>query len=270
MAALHEGILELGAFEALAGGDTPLHRVDPRAKLIATIAFLATVVSWGRYEIAGLVPLAAFPLFLCAAGRVPLRVIGKKLLVVAPFVLVLGAFNPLFDTAPREIMDGVTVRGGLLSYGSIALRFVLTVSAALTLVAVTGMNPLCAAAGKLGAPRIFVTQLALLYRYLFVLAAEALRMSRAAALRAPGRGRRSLKEFGSLVGHLLLRTLDRAARIHLAMRCRGFHGHVPMLRPMRFKASDAAFLVVWLTFFGAVRLLQLPDLLGRLATGAFL
>jgi cobalt/nickel transport system permease protein len=267
MASLHTGALEMGALEALSRQDSAVHRLDPRAKLLATIAFLAVVVSWGRYEVLGLVPFAAFPLVLCAAGRVPFGFVARKLLIAAPFVLLLGAFNPIFDTAPRELAGGVAISGGWMSYLSIVLRFALTVAAAIALVAVTGMNPVCAAAERLGAPRIFVSQLALLYRYLFVLAAQAQRMQRASELRAPGRRRLPIALFGSLVGHLLLRTLDRAQRIHVAMRCRGFEGQIPLLRPMRFGPADAAFLAAWIAFFAAVRFLHLPEIIGRLALG---
>jgi cobalt/nickel transport system permease protein len=269
MARLHTGALEIGELDALSRRDSPAHRIDPRAKLLATAAFLATAVSWGRYEIVGLLPLAAFPFVLAALGRVPFGFVARKLLIAAPFVLVLGAFNPIFDTAPRELAAGIEVSGGWISYLSIVLRFGLTVGAALTLVAVTGMNRLCTAASLLGAPRIFVTQLALLYRYLFVLAAQAQRMGRAAELRAPGRRRTSIALFGSLVGHLLLRTFDRAQRIHVAMRCRGFDGEIPLLRPMRFGLRDAAFLAAWLAFFAAVRVFRLPELAGGLALGVW-
>jgi cobalt/nickel transport system permease protein len=269
MTGLHMGALEIGELDALSRRDSPVHRLDPRAKLLATIAFLAAVVSWSRYEIVGLLPLAAYPLVLCSAGRVRLGFVAKKLLVVAPFVLMLGAFNPIFDTAPREVVAGVAIPGGWLSYMSILLRFALTVAAAIALVAVTGMNPVCAAAEKLGAPRIFVAQLALLYRYLFVLAAQAQRMQRASELRAPGRPRRSFALYGSMVGHLLLRTLDRAQRIHLAMRCRGFDGQIPLLRPLRLRTWDAVFLAAWIAFFAAVRCFDLPEIVGRFALGVW-
>jgi len=263
----HSGVLEIGELDALARRDSAVHALDPRAKLTATILFLFAVVSWDRYEIPGLAPLAAFPLFLCAAGRVPFSFIARKMLVAAPFALVLGAFNPIFDTATRAVVGGIEISGGWLSFASIALKLALTVSAAVALVAVTGTNPLCAAAEKLGAPKIFVAQLALLYRYLFVLSGEAARMARASELRAPGK-KRSLLELGSLLGHLLLRALDRGQRIHLAMRCRGFSGHIQSLRPMRFRPSDAAFVAIWAAFFAGVRFFDLIDRMGRLALGA--
>jgi cobalt/nickel transport system permease protein len=104
------------------------------------------------------------------------------------------------------------------------IRFTLTVSGALVLIASTGFNSVCMAVEKMGAPRSFAVQLLFLYRYIFVLADEASRMVRARALRTFGRGGTGMRVFTSMIGQLLLRTLDRAQRIHLAMRCRGFDG----------------------------------------------
>lgn len=267
MAGVSSGLLGVGTLDNLARQETWVHQLDPRGKLVATILFLVTVVSFGPYELVGLFPLAAFPLFLCLAGRVPFWFIGKKLLLVSPFVLALGAFNPIFDTAGRTLFGEVVVAGGWVSYLSILLRFALTMSTALALIAVTGFNSVCAGVERLGAPRIFVVQLLFLYRYLFVLGAEALRMLRAARVRGPNRRRPSLSQFGSMVGHLMLRTLDRAQRIHRAMGCRGFAGRVPRLSPMRFRATDALFVGVWAAFFASVRWLHLPEQLGRWMLG---
>jgi cobalt/nickel transport system permease protein len=267
MRSFHSSVLDIGELDALARRGSVVHGLDPRAKLATTILFLVAVVSWNRYEVFGLLPLAAYPLFLCAAGRVPFAWIAKRLLVAAPFALALGAFNPIFDTGTRAVVGGVAISGGWLSFASIALRLALTVAAALALVAVTGMNPLCAAARRLGAPKALVGQVALLYRYLFVLAGESARMSRAAELRAPGR-RRSLRQFGSMLGHLLLRALDRGRRIHLAMRCRGFTGAFPELVPTRFGPGDVAFVASWAAFFAGVRFLDLAGRVGASALGA--
>jgi cobalt/nickel transport system permease protein len=263
MTAFSLGLRELGELDSLSRLESPMHRADPRAKLLVTFLFLTAVVSINRYEIVDLLPFAAFPLLTCVVGQVPFSFIARKLLFTAPFILIFGAFNPIFDTAPIQVLGGIALSGGWISYMSIVIKFQLTVAAAFALIAVTGMNPLCGAALRIGVPKLFVTQLALLYRYLFVLSAEAQRMQRAAALRSPGRNGMSLSLFGSLVGHLLLRTLDRAQRIYLAMRCRGFDDRFPLLCPMKIRRSDGLFVIGWTSFFVAVRFLHLPDLIGR-------
>ena len=72
---------------------------------------------------------------------------------------------------------------GWISFASILLRFTLTVTAALTLIATTSFTGICMALEKMGCPRVFALQLLFLYRYLFVLVDEASRLIRARALR---------------------------------------------------------------------------------------
>jgi cobalt/nickel transport system permease protein len=167
------------------------------------------------------------------------------------------------------MVAGIEISGGWISYLSIVTRFALTVAAAIALVAVTGFNAVCTSMERLGAPRVFVVQLMFLYRYIFLLTAETGRMLRAKRLRTFDRRGTPLGLFGSMAGHLLLRTLDRAERIQKAMSCRGFAGEIPLIRPLRFRAVDAGFALGWAAFFAAVRLFDLPDLLGRLALEAW-
>ncbi len=271
MSDLRSSLLSLGAMDQMARGDTPVHRLDPRAKLLTVLAFILVTVSFGKYELSALLPLFLFPVTLAAAGRVPPGLIGRKLLFALPFVLFVGVFNPILDRAPVLALGGLAVSGGWVSFLSILLRSLLTLGAALALVAVTGMPALCAAMERFGAPRAFAVQLLFLYRYLFVLAEEAMRMALARDLRSFGRGRGrrglGLRAAASLLGHLLLRTLDRAERVFHAMRSRGFSGQVRLLRPMRFRWGDLFFVLGWGAFFAAARAWNLPRLLGAALTG---
>jgi len=117
---------------------------------------------------------------------------------------------------------------------------------------------------KLGAPRIFTVQLLLLYRYLFVLVEESIRLVRARALRSfRGQGL-GIKVFSQMIGQLLLRTLARAQRIHLAMLCRGFDGNIRTLRTLKIRHREIIFLLGWSSLFILLRLYNLPQLLGSL------
>jgi cobalt/nickel transport system permease protein len=179
----------------------------------------------------------------------------------------VGIFNPVFDRAQLLEIGGVGISGGWVSFASILLRFSLTVSAALALIGVTGFATVCMALGRMGLPRAFSIQLLFLYRYLFVLTEEGLRMSRARSLRSfKGRGL-GFAVYGSMLGQLLLRTMDRAQRIHRAMLCRGFDGELRLSRNLAFTARDLAFVAGWLAYFALVRSVNLPQLLGRFVEG---
>lgn len=257
---------DLRSLEALAGRDTAAARLDARAKLITTLAFVVTVVSFDRYTVSALLPLAAYPLLLAALGEVPAAPVLRKLALAAPFAVMVGLFNPLLDRTPLLALGDTTIAAGWVSFASILLRFALTVSAALVLVSCTGMHTLCAALGRLGVPRVFTAQLLFLFRYAFVLGAEAAQMTTARTLRAGGRPA-TLASYGPLAGHLLLRAFERAQRVHLAMTARGFDGELRSLREPRWTAHDTRFVLGWCAFFALARWIDLPQWLGAALLG---
>ena len=76
-----------------------------------------------------------------------------------------------------------------------------------------------------------------------------------------------MKVYASLVGHLLIRTLERAQRIHTAMRCRAFTGEIRTLRELRIGPAEVAFTLGWSAAFALFRVWNVPRLLGDLVTG---
>ena len=264
MAKLELAFFDLGTLDTLAYRESSIHRLDPRAKVITSLAFILTIASFGRYDVAAMLPLALFPWALIATARLPFGYLARKVLLVAPFALCIGIFNPLLDTTPLGSIGPVTISGGWVSFASIMLRFVLTVFAALILIATTSFPGVCRALERLGAPRVFAVQLLFLYRYLFVLVEEGARMVRARRLRSqPGRGE-GFRSLVPLLGQLLLRTLARAQRIHQAMLCRAFDGEFRTTRRERFGRNEVLFLVGWCGFFIVARLYSIPHLLGQL------
>jgi len=269
MARLETAIFDLGVLDVLARQNSPIHRLDPRTKLITTIIFAGAVISFDKYEISGLTFFFVYPAILMTMANIPLGLLFKKLLVVAPFAFFIGIANPFLDRAVLLYVGPIAVSGGWISFASIMLRFVLTVSVALILIATTGVMGVCMALERLKVPQIMCVQLLLLYRYLFVLIDEATLLVRARALRSFSRRGMGITITGHMIGYLLLRTLNRARRIYLAMLCRGFDGKIRLLRQMRMGLLDGIYILGWATSFIVMRLYDLPQLAGRWITGLF-
>lgn len=269
MATLENNLFDIGYMDTLASGTTSLHQLDPRAKLITTLTFIIMVVSAGKYEISMMIPFVIYPLAIIVSGELPVNYLLKKIILVAPFAILIGIFNPLMDREILVKIGSLGITGGWISFFSIMIRFGLTVSAALILICLTGFNAVCMALEKLGVPRPFVVQLLFLYRYLFVLIDETSRMVRARSLRSFGSPGLSFKVFVPLVGQLLLRTLDRAQRIHLAMCCRGFDGHIRINRPMKFGVKELGFTLAWSLLFVCFRFYNIPLKMGEFIAGCF-
>jgi cobalt/nickel transport system permease protein len=267
MAGIAGTLTDLNYLDFLSTGDTFAHRLDPRAKLLTVLVFIVAVVSFDRYRISGLLPYFFFPAVMIPLAGIPARYILRKCLVLLPFAVLIGLFNPLFDRQPMVCLGPVVLSGGLVSFISILIRFSLTVLAAFILIAMTGFTGVCLALERFRVPRVFCVQLMLLYRYIFVLAGEASRMARAREMRSSGSRGKGIRVFGSLVGHLLLRTWDRAQRVHMGMLSRGFTGEFHIRRPLELKKADMAFTLAWCSAFILFRFVDLPLMAGALFTG---
>lgn len=263
------GYFNLGYLDTLSYKDTFVHRLDPRAKLGATLLFIVTVVSFPKYEITGLLPFFLFPTLLFSLGEIPVKFIMKKVFLVSAFALFIGIFNPMIDRKIAFTLLGVPVSGGWISFLSIMLKFFLTITSALLLIATTSFPGICHALQKLGVPDIFISQLLFLYRYIFVLVEEAMKVARARDMRSFGNKGKGMKAFISLAGTLFLRTIERAERIYQAMLSRGFTGKLHASRPYCFSGVDAGFLAATITALYLFRVHDVVGAVGRFSVGLF-
>ena len=266
IASIHGALLDFRRMELLAGGGTALHRLDPRAKLLVTLFFIGTVVSYNKYAVTGMIPLGIFPVVMVSLGELPPGYIAGKIVLLSSFATVIGLFNPLFDRTLLIHLGPVGISGGWVSFSSILIRSILTVGAATILMALTGFPAICRGLEQLGTPRLLTVQLGFLHRYLFVLLEEGGRLSRGRELRAFGSRGLGIGSFAPLIGNLLLRTWGRAERIHAAMLARGFTGEFHLPRESRFGGRELFFLVGWSTVFVVIRFWNLPQFLGRIIT----
>jgi len=259
----------LGYLDTLSYRDTVIHRLDPRAKLLSTLAFIFTVVSFPKYEVTGLLPFSLFPVLLFTLGDIPVKFILKKVLLVSAFAFFIGIFDPLFDRQTMYNFFGIAVSGGWVSFLSFMLKFFLTVTAALLLIATTSFPGICLALQRFGIPAIFISQLLFLYRYIFVMAEEVMKVVRARDMRSFGKSGKGLSVFTAIVGTLFLRTVERAERIYQAMLSRGFSGTLYTTKQYGLTGADAVFLALTAAALYLLRMHDVVGAVGRFSTGVF-
>ncbi|HSF81736.1 MAG TPA: cobalt ECF transporter T component CbiQ [Anaerolineales bacterium] len=249
---------------------SPLHRLDPRLKFVLALAFILT---------AALTPSGAWPVYILLFALVfsvtVLSDLGaayvlKRSALALPFVL--SALPVIFTTQGAPLVSftlgGWTLtvfQPGLVRIASIALKSWISVQAAILLAASTPFPDLLMAMRAVGVPRLIVAVIGLMWRYLFVLADEALRLIRARLARSGDTGNPELRKGGSLVwrgrvtggmaGNLFLRAFERSDRIYMAMLSRGYDGEVralplPPLSPLHWIILGAGLstLALLLTF----------------------
>lgn len=237
--------------------------ISPAALSAATVIYIVTVASFGRYQVMRLLPYAAYPLFVASLFGIPAKSLIRKIVSISPFVLLIGIWNPFFDSARTEIF-GSNVSMGWISFLALVIKFGLITSATLTMVSAVGYDRLCSCAAAVGVPDVLVVQLFLLHRYIRLLVEEAHNVVRARVFRG---GRITLAHAGNVCGPLLIRCLRRGERVSDALACRGFEGRFWHGGQISFRPKDWIFLLFWTLFFIAGRLLDLPSLIGGAVTG---
>ncbi|MBN2498655.1 MAG: cobalt ECF transporter T component CbiQ [Deltaproteobacteria bacterium] len=246
--------------ERLAAGTSCVHALDPRAKLLACLGFViaaASLPGWPPSRFAPLLVLVAAGL---AAARLPWGFVLGRTLLVLPFVGLLVVLLPLTrgqDELWRSPGTALIVyREGLELALAILVKAVLAVLAVGWLVFTTPLYRLLEALRALRVPAAVVASLGFLFRYLDLMTDEGLRMRRARQARSPAGPRRlRIRSTGSLVGRLLLRTLERAERIHLAMLARGHDGELRSLEQLAWRRADGLFALLAFAALGAAALL---------------
>lgn len=245
---MHHHYLDRFAYQ-----DSPVHRLDPRAKIVAVLAYSVVLISLPRYVIPS-PAYVVFPFALLVVGGIPISFVLKHTLMVSPFVVCLVALSPVFDRTPVQV-GGVVIRGGWLTAGSVLVRFVLGMAALIALASTTRFPELLKGFERLGVPRVLVTQLRFLYRYLFLLIDQVMHLRQAWAARDAGRGPLAWRWRAAtgLAGVLFVRSLEQAERTYLAMQARGYDGSIRLFRPLRWSAADGLFVAATGVYLVIVR-----------------
>ena len=94
----------------------PVHRLHPLCKLLVTVCYIVTVVSFPKYDFTGLVVMVSVPDPFFQAADIPVSTCFYKLRVVLPLVCAVGLVNPFLDPTPWDAALGIlTVTGGVVS-----------------------------------------------------------------------------------------------------------------------------------------------------------
>jgi len=259
--------MNLSEREASAGGAG--ERTDVRARLIATAFFLVCMLSVPLPKLSVLLLFFAFPVLESAFSGIVYRNVFLRSLVVLPLAVLVGVFNLFYDARPAFSVGGVVLTQGFVGFVSIMVRSLLSVQAVMILFCTEGFYRLCRGMQKLGVPRLFTTQLLLVYRYIFVLVEQSLEMSRARDARSFGRRSYPLGIWAAMVGQLLVRTVERSRTIYRAMLARGFDGRIPdtLSGQWIWRGRDTAYIVLWCAPMLAVRVINPAELLSAFVSG---
>lgn len=230
---------------------------DQLAVTIVPILFLfiVFVVSVDKFNCTTVLVYSAFPMFSVIAFHLSLKRILYRLLMLSPFILIMAASNPFFDRQTFGVVAGISLSNGMVSGLVIVAKSFVIISAMLAFSMCIRFTSLCKVLQSVRVPKVFITQLLLLNRYLFLLADEARGMQRARLMRSFDRKGNDWLTTAKLIGSLLLRTTVHADSIYRAMLARGFNGEFVNRMEIKFTGKSIVTIIVFGAIFLLIRIL---------------
>ena len=246
-------------------GVSPIHRMDPRVKLVVALASIVTtsltpVGAWPVYVLLFALVLSAVILSELGVWRVLARSSIAIPFMLAALPIVFSSGATVLGTVPLGFGTLTVYAEGLERFASIAIRSWISVQMAIVLASTTPFPDLLMAMRGIRIPRLLVAVFGLMWRYLFVMADEAGRLMRARESRsgttgdprhkAGGKLAWRAKVTGGMAGSLFLRSIERGDRIYSAMASRGYDGEVRGFHPPAVTAGQWGVLAACLALLG--------------------
>lgn len=251
---------EIKRIDEMADGNSVVHHFSPLSKLIVTLCYITTLMSFPKYSLSNVISMCIYPLLMYPLANISIYKAIWKMKVIIPLILLIGILNPFFDNTLIQI-GTITINGGWISFITLAIKGILALLATYLLVATTRIDSICHSLRKLHIPSYLVSLILLTYRYVSVMVEELSTMSIAYQLRAPKEKGIAYQAWGSFLGNLLLRSMDKAKEIYLAMKLRGYKGDYYIEN--NYKKSPL-FFISWIMIFIILRFLPVVEWIGRL------
>jgi cobalt/nickel transport system permease protein len=229
---------------------SPIHRLDPRAKIVALFSFLLIVVFTPITLGQKFVLYGALVFSLVVISKVPVKFVIKRSLVIIPFVGLVAIGLPFLGNDGGSLNLGIfaITPSTLLLFLNVIVKSWLCVVAMIVLTSTTPFSRLLRGLQGLKMPTVFVMILSFMYRFTFILEDELERMVRAREARSfKPTWLQSVKAAGNIIGNLLVRSYERGERVYAAMRSRGYDGEIKLISELKMNSHDALFITIFLS-----------------------
>lgn len=252
---------DIRTMDELAAMKSPVHSMNALIKLIITIIYIGAVTSFDRYNLTGLFVMILFPVIWYRISNIDISICFNRLRYIIPVVCLVGIANPFMDRKLWGMLGNVPVSCGMVSMITLAMKGIFCVLVSFLLIATTRIEDICGALRKIHCPKMITTLLLLTYRYIGILLEEVANMANAYALRAPGQKGIRVDAWGSFLGQLILRSIDRAQIIYESMLMRGFNGEYPT-DDMKLYKECIVQGIITVVLIVLVRLINISAILG--------
>jgi cobalt/nickel transport system permease protein len=202
--------------------DTPMHRWDPRFKIIALVAL---IFSFSFVQDFRLVPLMlAISALLYILAKLPVSFLLTRMRIPGLFLLTMGIILPFLSgqTVLLHLGPLAVRQEGCLDFLMIASKFICILTVSFVIFGTTPFLTTVKAMRSLGLPFILADMTLFAYRYLFEIGKDLKTMQTSMKLRGFRSSPRRMATLAALAGTILVRGYEQSERVYRAVALRGY------------------------------------------------
>lgn len=245
-------------------GGSSLLKIHPLAKLAEALVYVVLLTSIPKYRLDLVLAMGVFLYAYALLGRLSARECFRKLWGLFLLLLFVGIANPILDRQVVMRLGRVPVTTGMISMLTLFLKGAFALISAWFLAVSCGMMNILAALRAIHVPNVLLNVIYLIFRYLSVLLSEAKKVWTAYHLRAPGQRGLHFSVWGSLVGSMLIRSMDRAETVYQSMELRGYQPDMAFADPRPWNGKSTLYLLLCLAAMAVLRWVPVFSLLGSI------
>ena len=219
---IEDAIYQVHFMDNKANSHTFLNKIHPLVKLLISIIYILLLTSINKYDLTTTLTMSLYLIAVSIIGDLSIKHCIKKLKPVLLLLIAIGIANPILDRNIITYIGVIPITTGMVSAITLLLKGAFAIISSYFLIITTGVENIGGALKKIHIPNILITIFMLIYRYIIVFLKEVQRLWIAYSLRAPKQKGINFKVWGSMIGSLMIRSIDKAQIVYEAMELRGF------------------------------------------------
>lgn len=261
---IEDAIYQVHYIDNNSNNNNILNKIHPLVKLIISVIYILFLTSINKYNLTITLAMSIYLIVVSIIGDLSIKNCIKRLKIVLFFLIIIGIANPILDRQVVTFIGIIPITTGMISALTLILKGIFAIISSYFLIVTTGVENICYALKKLHIPNILITIFMLVYRYIIVLLKEVQKIWIAYSLRAPKQKGIHFKAWGSMIGSLMIRSIDKAEVIYQAMELRGFSPDNFFMKNQKIDRTSIIYFMAGLLLLLIIRFIPVFDLIGNI------
>ena len=264
MSKIEDAIYEIHHMDNMANSNRFLNKIHPLVKLLIIVLYIIMLTSINKYDLIKTLSMSIFLIAVSIIGDLSIWHAVKKLKVIFILLFLVGIANPILDRNIYFYIGSLPIYSGIISMITLFMKGSFAIISSYFLIATTSIENICYALKLIHIPNVIVTVIMLIYRYMIVFLKELQRIWTAYSMRAPKQNGFNIKSWGSMIGSLMIKSIDKAQVVYESMEMRGFNPDTCFVKEQKISTASYMFLILGIMLILAIYFIPIFRVVGSI------